>query len=146
MELAEFKSMKPGKVPAKVAVRIPVRTLKSGNVVMDKIMYEAMKMQKVKDIEYHLTELVLKEAPASANGPFKFDSTGELSVSGKTNKVSMPVTMEMVGAKLKTTGLVPVKMTEFGIEPPAPKIGAGQIKTGDEVKLSFEWMTAPKAK
>jgi hypothetical protein len=37
-----------------------------------------------------------------------------------------------------------VKMTDFGIEPPAPKIALGAIKTSDDVKLTFEWITAPK--
>jgi hypothetical protein len=36
-------------------------------------------------------------------------------------------------------------MTDFKIEPPAPAIGLGLIKTGDDVKLSFEWLTVPKA-
>lgn len=146
MELADLKSMTPGKVPAKVQISIPVRTLKSGLKPMDDIMYKAMKMQQAKNIEYRLTELVLKEAPASPNGPFKFDSTGDLAVSGVTNKITMPVTMEVVGPKLKTTGAIALKMTQFGIEPPAPKLAGGQIKTGDEVKLTFEWMTAPAAK
>jgi hypothetical protein len=35
-----------------------------------------------------------------------------------------------------------VRMTDFRIEPPAPKIALGVVKTGDEVKLSFEWVVA----
>jgi polyisoprenoid-binding protein YceI len=146
MELAELKGVTAGKIPAKVQVLIPVRSLKSGNKLMDDIMYKAMKFPTVKNIEYRLTELVLKEAPQSPGGPFKCDSTGELTVSGVTNKIAMPVTIDVVDNQLKTTGSVPVKMTQFGIDPPAPKIGGGMIKTGDEVKISFEWMTAPAAK
>jgi hypothetical protein len=37
-----------------------------------------------------------------------------------------------------------MKMTDFKIEPPAPKIALGAIKTGDEITISFEWMTAAK--
>jgi hypothetical protein len=36
-------------------------------------------------------------------------------------------------------------MTDYGVEPPAPSIlGLSPIKTGDDLKLSFEWLTAPK--
>ena len=34
-----------------------------------------------------------------------------------------------------------VKMTSFGIQPPAPKIALGLISTGDDVKIAFEWNT-----
>jgi hypothetical protein len=49
------------------------------------------------------------------------------------------------GNKLKSTGAVDLKMTDFGIKPPAPSVGLGLIKTGDEIKLTFEWLTAKTA-
>ena len=48
--------------------------------------------------------------------------------------------------KLKTTGSTTVKMTDFGIQPPTPKFAGGLIKTGDDVKITFEWLTALPAK
>jgi hypothetical protein len=35
-------------------------------------------------------------------------------------------------------------MTDFKIDPPAPKVALGLIKTGDEVKLFFEWIVVQK--
>ena len=85
----------------------------------------------------------MKETPTSAEGPFLFDSKGELAVAGVTNKVAFPVTMTRVDKnKMKTTGATNVKMTSFGIQPPAPKIALGLISTGDDVKIAFEWNTA----
>jgi hypothetical protein len=47
--------------------------------------------------------------------------------------------------RLKFAGKVDVKMTDFGIEPPAPSIaGVGLLKTGDEVKLTFEWIAVKR--
>jgi|ERR1043166_309417 hypothetical protein len=139
--LADPMAAKPGKIPAKVNVTLPVRSLKSGTKALDDRMYEAMKMTRFPKIEYRLTELTLKEAPKAATGPFTFDSAGELAVSGVTNKVSFPVTITRGDDKgLKVHGAVPVKMTSFGIEPPGLILG---IKTGDEVKLTFDWVTAP---
>ena len=137
---------KPGKVPAKVVTSIPVRSLKSKGKLdpkrMEEVMQETMKMQTAPNIDYRLTELVLKEAPKTATDPLKFDSKGELSLAGVTNQVSMPVIMERLeGNKLKTTGSVQLKMTSFGMKPPAPKILLGMLSTGDDVKVSFEWIT-----
>ena len=131
---------KPGKVAAKVETTIPVRSLKSGNKLMDDRMYTAMNQPKFPKIEYRLTELTLKETPKTASGPFTFDSKGELSLSGVTNKVSFPVTMTRADKTMKTSGSVTVKMTSFGITPPGLIVA---IHTGDDVKITFDWVTAP---
>ena len=136
--VANPTAAKPGKIAANVTTTIPVRSLKSGTKAMDDRMYDAMKFTKFPKIEYRLTELTLKETPKSANGPFTFDSTGELTVSGVTNKVAFPVTMTRDDKTLKTTGATSVKMTSFGIEPPGLVV---LIKTGDDVKLTFDWVT-----
>lgn len=132
----------PGKVGAKVDATIPVRSLKSGKSAMDSIMHGALKQPTQPKIEYRLTELTLKETPKSADGPFNFDSKGELAVAGVTNKVAFPVVMTRTGNTIKTSGTTSVKMTSFGIQPPAPAVALGLIKTGDDVKLTFEWVTA----
>ena len=139
--VAEPTKAQPGAVPAKVEATIPVRSLKSYKKAMDDIMHAAMKQPQYPRIEYRLTELTLKETPKSADGPFTFDSKGQLSLAGVTNKVSFPVTMTRSGKTVKTTGTTNVKMTSFGIQPPAPKIALGLISTGDDVKLTFEWVT-----
>jgi polyisoprenoid-binding protein YceI len=144
---ADPTKAQPGKLPAKVEATIPVRTIKSGKKSMDDIMHAAMKQPEHPQIRYHLTELKLKETPKSADGPFNFDSQGELTVAGVTNKVAFPVTMTRTGKIVKTAGATSVKMTSFGIQPPAPKMALGLITTGDEVKLNFEWVTGvPEAK
>jgi len=139
--VAEPTKAQPGAVPAKVEATIPVRSLKSYKKAMDDIMHAAMKQPQYPRIEYRLTELTLKETPKSADGPFTFDSKGQLSLAGVTTKVSFPVTMTRSGKTVKTTGTTNVKMTSFGIQPPAPKIALGLISTGDDVKLTFEWVT-----
>jgi hypothetical protein len=49
------------------------------------------------------------------------------------------------GNKLKFSGTNSLKMTDFGIKPPAPALALGLIKTGDDVKVSFEWVTGQSA-
>ena len=137
----------PGKVKAKVDVTIPVRQLKSGKKPMDEVMYQAMNQTTFPKIEYHLTEMALKEVPATVGAPLQFDTKGELTVSGVTNQITMPVTLERIDkTKLRFTGAIALKMTSYGIKPPSPKGTFGLISTGDDVKITFEWLTAVPAK
>ena len=129
-----------------VQVTIPVRTLKSYARKMDEVMQEHLNMAKFPKIEYRVIELKPKVAAGTA-GAVQFDAVGALTVSGTTVTNTMPVTIERVeGGKLKVTGSTPLKMTDFGVQPPAPTIlGMPVIKTGDDIKISFEWLTARKA-
>ena len=129
-----------------VSVFIPVRTLKSGKTTMDKVMQEHMKEPEHKKIEYKLIELK-PTSPAGTTGALKFDAVGALTVAGVTKTNSMPVTIQKVEAtKIKVSGTITFKMSEYSVKPPAPTIfGMPTISTGDEIKLTFDWLTAPKA-
>lgn len=133
----------PSAVKPKVEVKIPIRSLKSsGGKRMDAVMQEHMKFEQYKAIEYRVLELAPKAGAAG-----QFDATGALTIAGVTKTNSMLVTIERVeNTRLKVKGTAAVKMTDFGIKPPAPEIaGLSLIKTGDDVKLNFEWVTEPKA-
>jgi len=107
--------------------------------VMDDLMQKNMKASEFPRIEYTLAELAFK-APHAAGKPFDFDAKGELVIAGKTNKVSFPVTLEPLdGGKIKITGTAAVKMTDYGLEPPAPDFGMGMMKVGNDVKIIFDW-------
>ena len=143
------QAVTPGKVEAKGDVFIQVRSLKSvekdGKAYsdkMDEVMWEHMRETENKRIVYHLTELTLKEAAKAKDAPYVFEAKGDLAVAGVTNQITMTVNvLPLSDKKLKITGL---KMTAYKIEPPAPKIALGMIKTGDDVKLIFEWMLAQR--
>ena len=146
------QAVAPGKVEAKGDVFIQVRSLKSvekdGKAYsdkMDEVMWEHMRETENKRIVYHLTELTLKEAAKAKDAPYVFEAKGDLAVAGVTNQLTMTVNVLPLGdKKLKVTGTTNLKMTSFKIEPPAPKIALGMIKTGDDVKLIFEWMLAQR--
>jgi polyisoprenoid-binding protein YceI len=109
---------------------------------MDEIMYEKLKTSQ---IAFKLTELTLKESAKSKDAPYIFDAKGDLAVAGVTNSVAFPVNITLLDeGKAKATATVPLKMSDFKIEPPAPKIALGLIKTGDDVKIIFDWNLALK--
>jgi len=134
----------PAAAKPKVEAFMPVRSFKSYNKRMDEVMQETMNEPKHKKIEYKLIELKPKSKPGST-GALQFDAVGALTINGVTKTNSMPVTIEKKDGKIKVTGNTPLKMTDFGVKPPAPTIGLGLIKTGDEIKIGIEWLTAPKA-
>ncbi len=146
----------PGKVVARAEPFIMVRSLKSVeddgrpySDKMDEVMYEHLKATNnpAAKIVYHLTELTMKEPAKSKEAAYVFEAKGDLVVAGVTNRVTMPVNVLPQGNKqLKLSGSTTVKMSDFKVGPVAPKIlGVGALKTGDEVKLIFEWIVAPRA-
>ncbi len=133
------------KVKSSAEVSIPVQSIKSGTKRMDEVMLEAMKQPEFPKITYKLTELSPRTGEHKSGDPLEFVSKGELTIAGVTRPVEMTVTVEKFdGNKLKVVGSTPIKMTNHGIKPPAPNIALGLIKVGDEVKVSFEWITARK--
>jgi len=142
----------PGKVEAKGEAFLTVRSLKSvekdGKAYsdkMDEIMYEKLKATETPRIIYRLTELTLKEAAKSKDAPYVFEAKGDLALAGVTNSITIPLNVMALGdKKLKVTGSTTVKMSDFKIEPPAPKMAMGLIKTGDSVKIMFDWNVAQR--
>jgi polyisoprenoid-binding protein YceI len=129
-----------GKLDARAEVSIPVTAMQSGTEGMDEVMQQAMNAQNFPRIQYRLSEMVLKE-PHAAGTPLDFDTKGELVVAGVTNSLSMPIHIESTDkARLKVTGSVPLKMTDFKVKPP---VKLGVFRTVDEVKISFEWLIVP---
>jgi polyisoprenoid-binding protein YceI len=135
----------PGKATAKATVSVPVRSLKSVNkdgtpynAKMDDIMCGLLLEQPIKFV---LTELTVKEAKAGE--PVTLEAKGDLTAAGQTKPITFPAKLTpMPDDKLKISGTAATKMTDFGIKPPEP-LGLG-IKTGDDVKLVFDWVVGKK--
>ncbi len=126
---------KAGKVDATAEAKISVRSIKSDKKAMDDIMHAAMKVEQNPTVVFTLKEL-------TAQGDLKFEAKGDLTLAGVTKEVKFPVTMEKIeGDQMKVKGVLDTKMTDFGIQPPAPNIPGNPIKTADEVKVTFEWLT-----
>ena len=127
-------------IAARVETSIPVRSLKSAHEGMDEVMQQAMNEKDHPKIQYHLTEMKLRSPHAAATA-FVFDTKGELVVNGITNVILWPVSItRMESDKLKLTGTIPLTMTDYKVKPPAPDLGLGFIKTGDDITISIEWL------
>ncbi|HEX4119258.1 MAG TPA: YceI family protein [Verrucomicrobiae bacterium] len=131
-------------VSAKAKIIIPVDAIhsKADHMpdTMDRLMQQALKESDFPRIVFVLTGLTFK-GPHAVGKPFNFDATGNLAIAGKTNVVTFPVKIECPEeGKLKISGSVPVKMTDYGVTPPAPNFGLGLMKVGEDVQIIFDWM------
>ncbi len=140
--------LQDGKIPATAYVHVPVGSFHAKvehlPEVMDSLMQKAMKAENFPRVDFKLNEMTFK-GPHAAGKPFNVDVAGELVIAGATNKASFPVTLEpLEDGKIKVSGSAPVKMTAYGVTPPAPNFGMGLMKVGDDVKVSFDWTLKEK--
>jgi len=135
-------SVAPPKALKKVQVKVPVKSIKCGHGGMDDNLYKALKADESPDISYILA--TFEAAPGEAKDSFMLHTVGTLTIAGKENKVSMDVVAtRLPDGTVKATGMVPIKMTDFGIKPPTAIFG--RLKTGDEVKVNFELSVGARA-
>jgi polyisoprenoid-binding protein YceI len=108
----------------------PAESLKSGKKLMDTKMQEALKIKNHPDIKFSLKgEKVISGEKATI--------PGLLTIAGKTKEINVTVDFDAKNPQRFTvTGQVPLKMTDFNIDPPTAMMGT--IKTGDEVLVKFE--------
>ena len=125
----------------RVEVKVPVKALKCGHGAMDGNLYKALKADESPDISYIMASF---DAAAGENDGFTLKTAGTLALAGKENKVSMDVVAtRLPDGTVKAVGMVPIKMTDFGIKPPTAMFGT--LRTGDEVKVNFSLTVGAKA-
>jgi polyisoprenoid-binding protein YceI len=125
----------------RVEVRIPVKSLKCGHGGMDNNLYKALNADATPEISYTLA--TFEPASGEAKDSFTLHTVGTLSIAGKENKITMDVeATRMPDGTVKAKGVVPVKMTDYGVKPPKAMFGA--IKTGEDVKVNFELIVSGK--
>jgi polyisoprenoid-binding protein YceI len=123
---------------AEADVTIEVRSLKSGKKDMDQKMYEAMKTDRHPQIQYQLTKFELAEGTKADQAEFDVETTGNLTIAGVTREYRMPMRLAVVDAnRLRISGETAMRMTDFKVKPPQAMLG--MIKSGDRIKVRFEW-------
>ncbi len=115
-------------------VEIPVRSIKSGEKLMDTKTYEAFNAEKNPNIQFKMTEI--NEFQIVDNN-INVTVTGNLTLAGVTKKV----TLKAIGKPQKNssynfTGNLNLKMTDFHIKPPTAMMG--MLKVGDAIILKLD--------
>jgi polyisoprenoid-binding protein YceI len=122
----------PGSKVEAVTLTIPVTSLKSGKGGLDKNTYKAMNAEKHPTITFRLTSYMAEPK----NGAYAAKIGGMLTVNGVDHAVMLDATITGEPAALQAVGTTKFKMTDFGIKPVTALMGT--IRTGDEVKITFD--------
>lgn len=110
-----------------LSIDMPAESIKSGKKGMDKKAYEALKTDKYKTIQFDLKS-------ASKSGD-TWTLVGTFNIAGVTKQVNIKAKETAASGTYSLNGSFAFKLTDYGIEP--PKAMMGTIKTGDDVKITF---------
>ncbi|MGB3179908.1 MAG: YceI family protein [Cyclobacteriaceae bacterium] len=115
-----------------LTLTVSVKGLESGKNAMDKNAFEALQYKKYPDITYRLEQV---NGVTNVDGGYLLSTTGTLTIAGKGRRVNMDVRGSLDGEGYLFSGKLPLKMTDFGVDPPTALLGS--IKTGNEVDIIF---------
>lgn len=118
-------------------LRIPVAAFKCGNRVMENDMRRALKAEAHPAIEFAFRQVVGGIEHDIDGGVYRARITGDLSLAGATRRLDIPVTAQRVSpARFRLRASLPLRMTEFGVEPPTALFGA--IRARDALTVRFD--------
>ncbi len=113
---------------------VAAKSLKSGKSSMDTRTYKSLKADEFPKINYRLTfaEVTMVQA-----NKYSIQTTGILTIAGKTQTISMKV-MALVNADktISCHGTEKLMLTDYGIEPPSFMLGA--MKVGNNLVIKFD--------
>lgn len=116
-----------------LVLEIPVKSIKSGERLMDTKTYEAFNAEKNPNITFKLVDV----NSLQINGnDVNVNLTGNLTMAGVTRKISF----KSAGKNIKNgvyefKGSVNLKMTDFSMKPPTAMMG--MMKVGDAITLKY---------
>lgn len=118
----------------KLALQIVAESLASGKNGMDKNTFKALNTKAHKAITYSLKSV--EHITQSGTGVFTVKTTGNLSISGVSNLVSIPFKLEVSADQVVLSGSYNLLMSSYKIDPPTALFGT--ITTGDALQISFK--------
>ncbi|MEQ8879775.1 MAG: YceI family protein [Cyclobacteriaceae bacterium] len=111
-------------------VTIPVKSIESGERLMDNKTYDALKAEKHPVIQYEAAVFEYREDKVVV-------SVGKLKIAGTERNIPVTANFKIdPNNQISFTGSVSFKMTDFNISPPTAMFGT--MKTGDEVTIEYK--------
>jgi polyisoprenoid-binding protein YceI len=110
------------------------KSLKSGKSSMDSRTYKTLKADEFRTISYHLKSVDIAMIQPNK---YKIQTKGNVTIAGKSQPIAMVVTAVVnADQSITCTGTTPLKLTDFGIEPPSFMLGA--MKVGNDLTIKFD--------
>lgn len=121
-------------------VAMPVESIDSGNSRQTSSIHEYLKADEHPEITFELTS---KIDITPANGTYKTEAEGILTVAGESRDIKVKGTLESLDdAKIRISGNYEMKMSDFNVERPTALLGT--IRARDEMKVSFDLALSPQ--
>lgn len=128
----------PGLTAAKLNV-VAAKLSSGRSTIMDRLMYDALKVDDEPQITYELVSV----QPSEAGATFTLQTKGRLTLAGTTKEVDMTVQGErMADGRVRFQGQHELLQSDYGITPPSAMFGA--LRTGDKVTVKFDVVVAPQ--
>ena len=118
-----------------VKVNIPVEgIISTKGRIMDGKTHTALKAEEHPNIVFTMTSATLNKNTVAAKG--------RLTVAGATKTINLQVIITpLADGQYQIAGTYPMKMTDFGIDPPTALLGS--LTTGDDVTIKFNLTLSP---
>ncbi|MCG6188805.1 YceI family protein [Maribellus maritimus] len=109
----------------------PVESLRSNNKIMNNKTQKALNSDKSPEINFRLENSVAANLDKNS-----YELKGLLTINGTDKEVGLKFTYDRATQnRIKIEGEVPLKMSDFKIDPPTAMMGA--LKTADEIKVTY---------
>ena len=113
----------------------PSKKIVSDNSIMNSKTQKALKSEDHPNIIFKFISI---KSLTNQKNDFSGEITGTLSIAGKSKQIVFPFSGKVdPNGIIYVKGIVPIKMTDYNIEPPTAMMGA--LKTGDEVKINYSF-------
>ena len=123
---------------SKAVITVKSDALECKNGTMNKKALSALNVKKHPTIRFAATS----NDVTTAGNDIKIQTTGKLELAGTTKPVTATVTGKtQADGSIRFTGTLPIKMSDYGIDPPTAMLGT--MKTGDDVKVRFDIVVQP---
>jgi polyisoprenoid-binding protein YceI len=116
-------------------VRVAVKALDCQSDVMEGKLRDALRADQFPTIDYRLTSV--KQLGGARPGEARLLATGELQLNGQKRTVNvLAVLTRGNDGAIEAKGAVPMKMSDFGVQPPTAMLGV--LKTHDQITVRFD--------
>lgn len=116
-----------------LSVTVPVKALDGGRSRMNRDLREAMDEESYPTITFYWEEIDIQHDEDQT----ELIVTGILEVSGVEKEIEFAAEGQVIEEdSFKISGEIPLKMTNFNIDPPTAMLGS--LRTDDEIKILYE--------
>ena len=116
------------------SIAVPMDAVDCHKGVMNKKVRKALKVKEYPTIDFDLVS-------ASSASENVVAAAGVLTIAGAEQDVQIEAQVEQFNDRAILSGTIPIKMSDFNIDPPTALLGT--LKTGDSVNVRFELVINP---